>query len=141
MQQSGVHHTKHLFLDIRIISILIVLFLISCDRTECKNTNHIFNQFTPDKEIKNLHYWLDKPIVVNGKQLVEVYIQGHGLCAKGQLFVADKAKQRGLESYGSEGYHGAELRNVDIRIQKDSAGTNFILEQVNKNHRLIIFLT
>ncbi|MBO9681249.1 MAG: hypothetical protein J7502_01030 [Flavisolibacter sp.] len=80
----------------------------------------------------NLRYWIDKPIVVEGKQLVEVYIQGHGLCAKGQLFVADKAKQKGLGSYGGGGYRGAELKNVEITISQNSAGTNFILEQVGK---------
>lgn len=80
--------------------------------------------------MKNLRYWIDKPVVVNGKQFVEVYIQGHGLCAKGQLFVADKAKKTGLGGYG--GYHEAELKNVEITISQDSAGTNFILEQVGK---------
>jgi hypothetical protein len=129
-----------------IITILIVLLCVSCNRPECKNTNGIFNQFTPDKEeykkelaaemqkigTNNLRYWLDKPIVVEGKQLVEVYIQGHGLCAKGQLFVADKAKQGGLGSYSGEGYRGAELKNVEITISQESGGTNFILAQVGK---------
>ena len=129
-----------------IISILTVLLWVSCDRPECRNTNDIFSQLTPDKEeykkelatemqrigMKNLRYWLDKPIVVDGKQLVQVYIQGHGLCAKGQLFVAYKAKKIGLGTYGGDGYHGAELKNAEITVSQDSAGTNFILEQVAK---------
>jgi hypothetical protein len=129
-----------------IISILTVLLWVSCDRPECRNTNDIFSQLTPDKEeykkelatemqrigMRNLRYWLDKPIVVEGKQLVEIYIQGHGLCAKGQLFVADKAKKIGLGTYGGDGYHGAELKNVEITILQDSAGTDFILAQVGK---------
>jgi hypothetical protein len=137
---------KHSFMYIRIIAILIVLLWVSCNRPECKNTNNIFSQLTPDKEeykkelaaemqrigMKKLRYWLDKPVVVDGKQLVEVYIQGHGLCAKGQLFVADKAKKAGLGSYGGGGYHGAELKNVEITISQDSTGIHFILEKVDK---------
>jgi hypothetical protein len=46
--------------------------------------------------------------------------------------VADKAKQRVLGSNGGGGYRGAELKNVEITISQDAAGTNFILEQVGK---------
>ncbi len=82
--------------------------------------------------INKLRYWYDKPVTVDGKQLVEVYVQGQGLCAKGQLLIADTSKQSRLVRYDGEGYHGAELKQVEITISKDSESTNFILENVGE---------
>jgi hypothetical protein len=127
-------------------AILLILLFLSCDRPECRNTNSIFDQFTPDKEeykkelamqmktigVNKLRYWLDRPIALEGKEFIEVYIQGQGLCAKTQLLVADKVKQKALGSDGGEGYRGAELKDVNIRISQDSTRTLFILEKVGK---------
>ena len=130
----------------QIVTVLFILVLFSCNKPDCRNTNDIFDRFTPDREeykkelasemqrigIHNLRYWIDKPVSVDGKQFMQVYIQGQGLCAKAQLFVADNGKQPGLGNYGAGGYRGAELKEVDIRINKDVTGTNFILQQVGK---------
>ncbi len=145
-QHFLIHGHKQTILRKQLVSILFILVLFSCSRPDCKNTNEIFERSAPDKEeykkelasemqrigVNNLRYWIDKPVNVGGKQLIEVYIQGQGLCAKGQLFIEDSAKLPGRGNYGAGGYRGAEMKEVDIEINKDSAGTNFILQQVGR---------
>lgn len=125
------------------VLLLIIVFAYSCDRPECKNANPIFNQFAPDtREYKselakqmqtigaaNLRFWFDKKIERGGKEFIEIYIQGDGLCAKGELLVVDKSKLKELRNNG--GYRGAELRGVEIKTVLDSTGTNFVLENID----------
>jgi len=121
--------------------LLIIVFANSCDRPQCKNTNPLFDQFTPAtreykdelaKQMKvvgleNLKYWFDKSQESSEKELYELYIQGDGLCAK--IIVENKSNRKKL---GNGGYRGAELKGVTIKIEEDSTGTNFILENIDR---------
>ena len=121
--------------------LLIVVFANSCNRPQCKNTNPIFNDFTPaTKEyqnelakqmkvvgLENLKYWFDKSPEGNEKEFYELYIQGGNLCAK--IIVENKSNRKRL---GNGGYRGAELKGVTIKTQQDSSGTNFILENIDR---------
>src|SRR5689334_5958646 len=97
----------------------ILNFIVACDRPECKNTNPVFDQFTPDEteyktelikqislsSIPDLRYWFDVAYDRDEKYYILIYIQGDGLCAKGEIYVPDRRKIKGLRNKG--GYHGA----------------------------------
>lgn len=121
--------------------LLIVVLSYSCDRPKCKNTNPIFNQFASDTEeykselakqikrigLSNMNYWFDKSPDSSEKELYELFIQSNDLCAK--IIVENKTNRKRL---GAGGYSGAELKRVIIKIKHNSAGTNFILENIDK---------
>ena len=120
--------------------LLICISFSSCDRPQCKNTNPVFDHFSPAtkeykdelaKQIKilglhNLRYWFDKSPKENEKELYELYIQVESLCAK--IIVENKSNRKHL---GNGGYRGAQLKGVKIHITQDSTGTNFILENID----------
>ena len=121
--------------------LLVFVLTISCDRPECKNSNPIFDQFTPDrneykrelaKQMKtigeeNLQYWFDKSQNVNNTEFYELYIQGDGLCAK--IVVENKSNRTRL---GNGGYRGAELKGIAIKTNQDSTETSFVLEKIER---------
>ena len=73
----------------------IFIFIVSCDRTKCTNTNVIFDKFTPEtKEYKDellkqiskvdktkLTYWMKSYQENDNSQSINVNIQGDSLCA------------------------------------------------------------
>lgn len=119
--------------------LLLISLTTSCDRPDCKNTNHVFDQFAPDtgeykavlsKQMKavgqeNLRYWFDKGKVEGEKEIYELHVQGPGLCAK--LVVENKTVHKILHKGG---FRGAELKGVLIKTVQDSVSTNFILEKI-----------
>ena len=123
------------------LSLLIVL--PACDRPGCQNTNVVFDRFTPGsveyraelaKQIRlkgedNLDYWYDRYLVQNGKEFIEIYIQGEGLCAKGIVEVTDWTKISSLRRKTS-GYRGARLKDFKMEIITDSASVGFLYKDI-----------
>lgn len=124
--------------------VLIVLILsISCDRPNCKNSNPIFEKFPPESDeykseladkigligIENLDYWFDKYHMTNNKEFIEVFVQNDSLCAKAILEVNDWSKIKGLRQVNN-GYSGAKLNGLTMRIEKVGIQTRFILENL-----------
>ncbi|WP_264521362.1 hypothetical protein [Flavobacterium sp. N1994] len=132
---------------IKTLSVLYLLaFLLSCDRPVCKNTNPIFDKYTPDtKEYKNelgkqlakvdtsqLSYWMDKYQEKNKAPYLWVYIQGDGLCAEVVLKVNDSHKGiEGILENKGKGYGGAELKNLKFDIKQDSIKTEFSFKEIS----------
>ena len=135
---------KYLIKIITAFSILI--FIVSCDRTECTNTNVIFDKFTPEtKEYKDelikqiakvdktkLTYWMKSYQENDNSQSINVNIQSDSLCAEIVLKIASsKNGIEGILKNKGKGYIGAELKNLKFEIEKDSASTEFIFEEIS----------
>ena len=135
---------KYLIKTITALSLLI--FIVSCDRPECKNTNVIFNKFTPEtKEYKDelikqiekvdktkVTYWMKSYHENDNSQSINVNIQSDSLCAEIVLKIASsKNGIEGILKNKGKGYIGAELKNLKFEIEKDSASTEFIFEEIS----------
>jgi hypothetical protein len=126
-----------------ILSTALLSSAISCDKPECKNTNPVFSNFTPDtKEYKNelanqiknigaenLSYWHSGYVKKDTAEYILVFMQGKDLCAVGELQVRDWQKISGMRRDVS-GYRGSELKGLKFDIRQDSAGTNIVFKDV-----------
>ena len=132
-----------------LIAGLLVCALQSCDRPECKNTNPVFDKYTPDQKIykqelarllnkvnrDELGYWIDKHAEKDGKILMSIFIQGDGICARGIVDITnvpdgDKLKTYQMSTGG--GYRGAGLNGFKYRIDTTNDACTLIYEHVDK---------
>ena len=124
-----------------------LIFIVSCDRPICKNTNPIFDKFSADrKEYKDelakvlekidktkLKYLMENYQEIGKSQFIYVNIQGDGLCAK--MFLTIESSKKGIEGIlknKGDGYIGAELENLKFKIKTESTSTEFIFEEVSR---------
>jgi len=126
-----------------ILSILLI-FLASCDRPDCKNTNSIFdsngvetNMYKQEliKEMhrigkNNLTYWVSSYTEQNGKEFITVNIQGDGLCAKGLLQVNDWNIIEGIKKTKGDSYIGAQLKGLTFDIITNGESIDFIYKNI-----------
>jgi hypothetical protein len=126
------------------VFISIILFTyIACDRPNCKNTNPIFDKFSPEsseyklelsKQIQsvgfeNLDYWFDKYLKINDKEYIEINVQNDSLCAKATVEVKNWSKIEGLRKE-INGYRGAKLNGLRMRIERVGNKVDFIYEDI-----------
>ena len=124
---------------------LFLILIFSCDRPECKNSNSVFEAYEPDtKEYKDelvrqlqmtdnktLSYWLDKYETKNNKEYILVSIQGEELCARGSILVNNWKNLEGVKRTQGKGYIGAELKGLQIDIQKNPLQTELVLKDID----------
>ncbi|MEC4004324.1 hypothetical protein OX283_006630 [Flavobacterium sp. SUN052] len=133
--------------------ILYVFFLVfllietSCDKSNCKNTNVIFDKYSPETEVykkelveelskidkSKLTYWLDAYQEKNGLKYIQVSIQGDTLCAK--IILVIKNSKKGIEEIIKNkgvGYVGAELKNLEFLTYLDYIKTEFIFKKISR---------
>jgi len=117
----------------------LAILLFSCDRPVCKNTNPVFDKYSPDSEeykselVKQLgivdktklSYWFSEYVESAGKELLYFRIQGDGLCAKIVLNVDQWNKLDELRQKKGETFRGAEFVNLKFEIVQDSLKTEF----------------
>ncbi len=124
-----------------------LIFIVSCDKPECKNTNFIFDKFNPNtKEYKDelikqiekvdktkLTYWMKSYHENDNYQFINVNVQGDSLCAEIVLKITSSkiGIERILKNKG-KGYIGAKLKNLKFKIQKDCVSTEFIFEEISE---------
>ena len=125
------------------LALILIALQISCDRPSCQNTNPIFDKFEPQSNeykyelaaqirsvgFENLDYWFDRYLNENGKEFIEIYIQGKSLCAKSVVEVNDWSKIETLRKKVN-GFHGAKLNGFQMRIEQIGKETHFIFEDV-----------
>jgi len=138
-QTSIIMKTK----SILILSILLI-FLGSCNKPDCENTNSIFDSNrvesnTYKKELikemdrvgkENLTYWLSSYTEQNGKEFISINIQGDGLCAKGLLQVNDWKNIEGIKRTKGVSYNGAELKSLTFDIITNGESIDFIYKNI-----------
>ena len=120
--------------------------IVSCVRPVCKNTNAIFDKYSPDTKEYNdelvkqlakvdkskLTYWMDTYQKDNNSQYIHAHIQGDGLCAKIVLVVNDADKGiEGIIKNKGVGYSGAELKDLKFDIKQDSTSTKFVFQSIS----------
>ena len=126
--------------------ILSILFLGSCNRPNCENTNSVFDSNsietnTYKKELvkemarvgkENLTYWLSNYTEQNGKEFIIVNIKGNGLCAKGLLQVNDWKNIEGIKRAKGVSYKGAELKGLTFDIITNAESIDFIYNNIER---------
>ena len=125
--------------SILILSVFLI-FLASCDRPDCKNTNSLFDSNTMESAIykqeliremdvlgkENLTYWLSNYSEQNGKEFIVVNIQGEGLCAQGLLQVNDWTDIEEIKRTKGHSYNGAQLKGLIFDIINNGESIDFI---------------
>lgn len=126
--------------------VCLVTLFSACDRPVCKNTNPIFDKFSPDsKEYKaelakqlatveksKLTYWFNAYTDSNGVEKLLFDIQGDGLCALMVLTVEDWSKLEELRQKKGASFRGAEFKNLKFEVKQDSLLTEFIYRDYEK---------
>ena len=121
----------------------LALILSSCHRHKCKNTNPIFNQYSPDdneykveliKQLKqrdpaDIHYYVDKYTERGGKPFMTISIQADGLCAKGILDIKNENKLKEFKNVKGLTYSGNEISKLQYYIDSTFGTYNFIFEE------------
>ena len=134
-------------ISIFILTILgFTLLTVGCNRPACKNTNPIFDKYSPDtKEYKDelvkqlakvdkskLTFWMDTYQEDNNSKYINAHIQGDELCAKIVITVNDSDKGiEGILKNKGMSYSGAELSDLKFDIKQDSVSTVFIFREVS----------
>lgn len=128
----------------KVIFFATLVLLISCDRPDCTNSNPVFAQFPPhsgeyrnelakqlaSRDQNDLRYWFESYEVKDGKEYINVYIQGGGLCSKGFVLVDGWEGLEGIRKTKGMGYRGAELRGFEMDIREDSSRAEFVFKHV-----------
>ena len=128
--------------------IILFLYLISCDRTDCKNTNPIFDKYQPaSTEYKlelikqlsmvdkaELRYWLKEYNEIGNEVQLHFYIQSKELCAVLVLDVEQWNKLEPLKKTKGKGRYNAEFTNLQFEIVHDPLNPKFVY----KDHSRII---
>jgi hypothetical protein len=131
--------------SILILSTLII-FLASCDRPDCKNTNSVFDSNGLETNVykqeliqemdrigkNNLTYWLSSYTEQNEKEFITVNIQGDGLCAKGLLQVNDWKNIEGIKRTKGVSYRGAQLKGLTFDIITNGESIDFIYNSIER---------
>jgi hypothetical protein len=126
--------------------VTLATLFIGCDRPVCKNTNPLFDKYSPDSreykaELVNqlgivdkskLTYWFNAYAESNGQEQVFFNIQGDGLCAVIVLDVEEWGKLEKLRQKKGLGYRGAKFTNLKYDIRQDSVKTEFIYRDFDK---------
>jgi tRNA1(Val) A37 N6-methylase TrmN6 len=124
------------------------LFLNSCDRSQCTNTNPIFNEYEYSDNsykielankidkigLENLRTWLADYVEKDGDIYLVFYIQNENLCAKAMVKMNhwDKKMQHIKDKKGKGRVH-AEFVDLDFSTQKTSNGdVEFIYKTFNR---------
>ncbi len=127
-----------------LLVVMVMLITSACDRRPCKNTNPVFDRYSPsDNEYKTelvkqmqitgahkLEYWFDNYLEKNGREYMLVYIQGNGLCAKGEVLMNEWHKLEGIRKTRGKGYRGAKLKGLELDIRKDSTTIELVYKNV-----------
>lgn len=131
-----------------VVLCLLMLLVQSCDRPECRNTNVVFDKFSPfqneykaelvkrismvDRE--KLQYWISERVVKEGRTYMVVDIDGEGLCAKGVIDITYVPQTNNLKQFQEstgKGYKGARLSGLKYKISNTDGVYSFFFVNVN----------
>ena len=118
---------------------LLLTFFYSCSRPDCKNSNPIFDKYSPEnKEYKDelvkqlnqldkssLTYWFEKYEEKEEKEYLHFSVQGENLCARIILTVNQWENLENLRKVRGESYKGAKFKNLEYTIHQDTLLTEF----------------
>jgi hypothetical protein len=122
-----------------------VIALFSCRSPECKNTNPIFDQFSPESqeykhELKkqleadpgeHTEFWTQVYLENDGKEYLNARVIKKHLCA---IMILEITNNKDLEQFRKNkgaGYIGSELYGVSYAIVDENGSLNFKLENAS----------
>jgi len=120
---------------------------VSCVNSDCNNTNPIFDANVPQSQeyITELaqrleradksktSYWFNSYEVANGQDYINVDVSADSLCAVAHIKVVEwDDNLADIKKSEGKGYSGTQLKNLQIEVAKDSAGTAFIYKSVDE---------
>ena len=133
------------------INLLLVLLTLAalfsgCDRPVCKNTNPLFDKFSPESQeykaelLKQLEiddkaelsYWFNQYVQSNGQEQLYFNVQGDGLCAMIVLNVEEWDKLEEVRQKKGMSFRGAKFTNLTFDIKQDSAKIEFVYRDFDK---------
>lgn len=120
--------------------------LISCNNSDCQNSNPVFDNFPPESQEykaelikqlktadpKKLTYWFTEYKNITGNDYLYFRIKGDGICAIVPLLVNNWGKLQDLRQKKGASYRGAEFVNLTFEIQQDSANIEFVFKNFNR---------
>ena len=119
---------------------------ISCDRTPCKNTNPIFDDYQPvSTEYKlelmkqlsivdksQLRYWLKDYTEFENEVQLHFYIQSKELCAVLVLNIEQWNKLERLRETKGKGRFNAEFTKLQFDIVQDTLNPKFVYRDFSR---------
>jgi hypothetical protein len=124
----------------------LVLALCACDRPQCRNTVPAFDQYACDSQpyraelarlLKqtapgDLSYWLEAYHMEQGREWLEIQVQGPGICACAQVEIADWTSLEGVRKTRGVSYRGAELIGLKLDAVETGEQTRFICQHIER---------
>jgi len=129
----------------------LTLLISSCASPECRSTNKILNEHSPDETIykdelirqlkreepSQLRYWLGAYWIQREKgapmsESILVHVKGREVCA--DMILNIKGSKKGIEQVIDKqmmGYKGAGVENLEYDLIQDSAHTEFVFRQAS----------
>lgn len=129
--------------SITAIAAICVLLASSCTST---NTNNIFSTLDPssakyknelirhflDNGTENLTFNFEGLTNIGGKDYMKVDIRGSGIQAQSLVLINSWSKLEGIKRTKGLGYHGAELKNLQLDIVNINGEPNFVYRSLAK---------
>ena len=125
------------------VFVIVALFIIlaSCDRPNCKNTNPIFDDYSPESQIyknelfssinnskiRDFRFWFKDLKQINGIQELQFDIQNENICAVISMEFPQIENLNTLIQKNGNSYHGAEFKNLKFKSIQDSNFIKFVL--------------
>lgn len=129
-----------------IFGMAVILIAAACNDAECKNTNPIFNEQTPDTKeyqeelAKTLEadktsktvFILDRYEEKEGIPQLHMNVKRDGLCATAIVLVLNPdANFKNVQKVKGDGYAGAEFKDLKFKVFRDEAKTVLLYEGVS----------
>ena len=128
------------------LTFLLLIFSASCDRPECKNTNPVFDNNSPDSKVykselanqldqidkEKLKFWFYAFKESGEGDELWFNVQGDGLCAVIPLKVTDWNKLELLRSKKGVSFRGAKFKNLKFGVVRNDSEISFVLKSFDK---------
>lgn len=115
-----------------LFAILVIALLPSCDRSECENTNPVFDEYSPESleykeellhrigetDPEELRYWLKEYEERKDGDYLVFHVQGGELCALMEFKIDDDAGLEDIIEKKGVSYRGAEFVGLQYGIER-----------------------
>ncbi len=129
-----------------IVFILFTAVIVSCNRSECINTNPVFNNNLPESKIykdellnqllksdnNEITYWLESYEERDNKTYLCFHVQSDSLCAEAVIWIKEwDEKLADIKRTKGNGYIGAEFKGLTFGVETTPDHTELIYSGVN----------
>ena len=122
-----------------------IVALVSCNNETNRLSNPVFEKFSPAaREYKDelaeklksdpeeFHYTFNSLVEQGGKEYLDIEVEGDDFTAKGLVLVNNWAKLEEIKRTKGQGYSGAELRGLQIKVEENSSGATLVYQDIEK---------